>query len=393
MTKPEDIAAILSDLIGFHSVSARSNLPIIDYIERHLADFGVPSRRIPSPDGTKASLLATIGDTSVPGIVLSAHTDVVPVDGQDWTTPPFTATQRDGRIYGRGATDMKGFLAVVLAHVPDFVSATGATPIHLAFSYDEEVGCRGAPDLVAAIAALPARPALAIVGEPTSLRVARAHKGKIARRVVVIGRTGHSAMPHLAANAVEAAAAIATALRNLAREEEANPGDALFDPPFTTIHVGSIHGGSAVNLVPEKAVLEFEIRTLPGRDATPILARIDAVIEIERRALQARASEANILVEELSAYPALDSAADSAAARFVATLAHDHSPPGAVSFGTEAGIYAAAGIPTLVCGPGDMARGHKPDEWIGLDELAAAGSMMQRLAETIRHPLETDNPK
>jgi acetylornithine deacetylase len=381
-------AQILCELIRIESISANSNLDIIAYIERVLAAAGVTSRRVPSGDGNKASLLATIGPADKPGIVLSAHTDVVPVDGQAWTVPPFGGVIRDGRVYGRGATDMKGFLAVVLAAVPRLKQAATIAPVHLCFSYDEEVGCRGAPDLVRALMQSVVPPALAIVGEPTTMRVVRAHKGKVARRITVTGRTGHSAMPHRAANAVDAAAAIAYALRSLADEEIARGGDATFDPPFTTIHVGSLHGGSAVNLVPERAVLEYEIRTMPGRSAGDILARIDGLVDRERDRLRATAPEADIVSEEISAYPGLDIRADHAATLLIGRLADDPQPATTVAFGTEAGLYAQAGIPTLVCGPGDMARGHKADEWIGLDELEAADAMMVRLADLLRRPGE-----
>lgn len=384
----ERIAQILCELISIESISANSNLDIIAYIEKVLASSGVSARRVPSPDGRKASLLATIGPADRAGLVLSAHTDVVPVDGQAWTVPPFAGVIHDGRVYGRGATDMKGFLAVVLAAVPRLKETATAAPVHLAFSYDEEVGCRGAPDLVRALTQSVAPPALAIVGEPTAMRVVRAHKSKVARRLIFTGRTGHSAMPHRAANAVDAAAAIAHALRGLADAEVARGGDAAFDPPYSTIHVGSLHGGSAVNLVPERAVLEYEIRTMPGRDADEILARIDALIAVERGRLQRSASEADIVAEEMSSYPGLDTSVDHAAARLVARLAGDTQPATTVAFGTEAGLYAQAGIPTLVCGPGDMARGHKADEWIGIDELSASDAMMNRLSDLLRRSAE-----
>ena len=377
---------ILCSIIEMETVSSSSNLKMIEYIQDFLTRSGVSSQRVKSACGQKSSLFATIGDPNIPGVVLSAHTDVVPAEGQAWTVPPFRATCRDRRIYGRGATDMKGFLATVLAHVPQFVAAQGGYPLHLAFSYDEEVGCLGAPDLVRALTGAVALPALVIVGEPTSMRVARAHKGKIARRLSVTGRGGHSAMPHRAANAVEAAAALATGLRAIARAEAERPRDPAFDPPYTTVHVGSLHGGTAVNLVPDRASLEYEIRYLPGDDPASLLARIDTLVAAEREALRALAPEADIVSEELSAYPALDTPVDSAAVRAVVALAQDAGPPATVAFGTEAGIYAAAGIPAVVCGPGDMARGHKPDEWIGLDELGAACAMMDRLADMLRRP-------
>jgi acetylornithine deacetylase len=387
----ERIAQILRDLIRFDSISSNSNLDIIGYIEEMLHANGIPAQRVPSPDGCKASLLATIGPADRPGVVLSAHTDVVPVAGQAWSMPPFEGTMRDDRIYGRGATDMKGFVAVVLAHLPAFVAAAGRTPIHIAFSYDEEVGCRGAPDLVGALMQAVAPPALAIVGEPTTMRVVRAHKGKVARRLTVTGRAGHSAMPHRAANAVDAAAAIVHGLRNIAEVEMARGGDTAFDPPFTSVHVGSLHGGGALNIVPDRAVLEYEIRTLPGHDAGEILARVDALVETERQRLKAVATEADIVSEEMFSYPALDTGILDPATLQVARLAQDAQPPTTVSFGTEAGLYAQAGIPTLVCGPGDMARGHKTDEWIGLGELQAASAMMDRLAEWVRRPVEANS--
>jgi acetylornithine deacetylase len=389
MTPEKSTIEILNRLIGFASVSSESNLDIVAWIEDYLSQHGVTSRRIYDSTGRKASILATIGPAERAGIVLSAHTDVVPVAGQAWTSPPFTATGLDNRIVGRGATDMKGFIASVLAHVPHFKTAAIATPVHIALSYDEEVGCLGAPDLVAEIAAAPVKPALCIVGEPTGLRVGYAHKGKIARSVTVIGRGGHSALPHRAANAVFAAARIVAALEDLAlRTARAGPRDTAFDPPYTTIHVGSLHGGTALNFVPDRATLEFEIRYLPGTDMSVLLAQTDAAIAEAREGLKAQAPEASISVEELASYPALMSASGSAAIAAVQRLADRNDGATTVSFGTEAGLYAEAGIATVVCGPGDIARAHKADEWIGLDELAGADRMMQRLASQLGKPAE-----
>ncbi|MCS0494321.1 acetylornithine deacetylase [Ancylobacter sp. MQZ15Z-1] len=380
------LVELLSALIGFESVSARSNLPIVTFIADYLRTRGVESRLIPNAAGDKASLLATIGPADRPGLALSAHTDVVPVEGQDWSSPPFAATIRDGRLYGRGSTDMKGFLAVVLAAVPDFVAQASARPVHLCFSYDEEVGCAGAPDLVAATAALPVPPALCIVGEPTSLKVAHAHKGKFANRLVVTGRGGHSALPHRAANAVAAAARIACGLEAIGASLAQTLDDA-FDPPFTTVHVGSLHGGGALNLVPDRAVLEYEVRTVPGADAGVIRAQIDALVARVDAELKAQAPEAGIAVEPISAYPGLDTPADLPAAARLARLAGSNEAPVTLAFGTEAGLYFEAGIPTLVCGPGDIARAHKADEWVGLDELARAERLMRALARALG-----DNP-
>ncbi|WGD30253.1 acetylornithine deacetylase [Ancylobacter sp. WKF20] len=377
--------SLLADLVAFPSESARSNLPIVDYIEAYLASEGITARRIPNADGSKASLLATIGPVDRPGVALSAHTDVVPVAGQDWSSDPWTLTERDGRLYGRGSSDMKGFLAVVLAHVPLFRQTATHTPVHLCFSYDEELGCLGAPDLVAEVAALPVPPALCIVGEPTALKVARAHKGKFARRLTITGRGGHSALVNRAANAVEAAAEITVGLGVLGRSLRTETND-TFDPPWTSVHVGSLHGGSALNLVPDRAVMEFEARTLPGTDIDGLNARIALIIDEARARLVAQAPEAGIAMETLSDYPGLDTPEGSPATRLVAALAGDNGAPVTLAFGTEAGLYARAGIPTLVCGPGDIGRAHKADEWIGRDELGAAGTMMTRLAGHLGRP-------
>lgn len=382
----QEILTVLERLIAFDSVSSRSNLPIAAFIADYLASHGIDVMRVPNAEGDKTSLLATLGSARGPGIVLSAHTDVVPVEGQNWSRPPFEATRREGRIVGRGATDMKGFLALALAHAPRLRDAATATPVHLAFSYDEEVGCRGAPDLAKALASLPVRPALCIVGEPTGLKVIRAHKGKVARRLTIKGRGGHSSLPHRAANAVDAAATLAVGLRAIASELAAGPFTEGFDPPWTTLHIGSLHGGTALNLVPDAATLEFEIRSVPGTDVAALLARIDTLVERENQALQKLAPEAGITVETMLSYPALDTPAASAEAATVARLGGDTNPPGAVSFGTEAGIYAQAGIPTLVCGPGDIGRAHKADEWIGIDELMAGSRMLDRLAEQLGRP-------
>jgi acetylornithine deacetylase len=389
MAPEQSTIEILNRLIGFATVSSESNLDIVAWIEDYLSQHGVTSRRIFDRSGRKASILATIGPAERAGVVLSAHTDVVPVAGQDWTSPPFTATHRNGRIIGRGATDMKGFIASVLARVPQFKAAAIATPVHIALSYDEEVGCLGAPDLVAEVAAFPVKPALCIVGEPTGLGIGYAHKGKVARRVVVTGRGGHSALPHRAANAVFAAARIVTALQDLAlRTANAGQRDAAFDPPYTTIHVGSLHGGTALNFVPDRATLEFEIRYIPGSDVGALLAQADAAIAQARDDLKTQAPESDISVEDMASYPALMTASASAVVATAQRLADRTNSPTTVSFGTEAGLYAQAGIPTVVCGPGDIGRAHKADEWIGLDELTGADRMMQRLALQLGKPAE-----
>ena len=380
MTTPQTTPDILDALIGFPSVSSVSNLDIVVWIEHYLSRHGVVCRRVPDRTGRKASLLATIGPADKAGIVLSAHTDVVPVEGQNWSSPPFSATRRDGRIVGRGATDMKGFIACVLAQVPRFISHATATPIHISLSYDEEVGCLGAPELVDEVARLPVKPVLCVVGEPTGLRVVHAHKGKVARRVVFAGRGGHSALPHRATNAVMAAVRFCTFLDALAEKTRSGVADPDFEPAYTTIHVGSLHGGTALNLVPDRATVEFEIRDVPGTDVSALLTAIDGYLAREETALKAQAVEAGITVETMSSYPSLMTPKQSGAVAAVQSLTDAAEPAGTVSFGTEGGIYAKAGIPTVVCGPGDIGRAHKADEWIGIDELAEADRMMERLA-------------
>ena len=388
MDRLEATLAILDRLVGFPTVSARSNLDLVDYIEELLAHQGIKARRLGDGSGRKASLLATIGRLDQAGIVLSAHTDVVPAEEPSWSSPPFTATRSENRVYGRGTSDMKGFIAAVLAHADMFRRAATRTPVHLALSYDEEIGCRGAPDLVKATAALPVRPALCIVGEPTSLRVVSAHKGKVARRIRIAGRTGHSAMPHRAANAVFAAARIVAGLEDMAQELAHLTYDGIaFDPPYSTLHVGSLHGGTALNLVPDEAVIEFEIRSMPGEDVEGLLRRIDGLIDAQRRSLKRAAIEADILTEEISAYPGLVPPSDQTAVRTVSDLAGSAADLATVSFGTEAGLYSEALIPTVICGPGDMARAHKANEWIGFDELESANRMMARLARKLDQPI------
>lgn len=377
----------LSEFISINTVSTQSNISIIEYIESILRPIGYDLQRVPSPDGDKSALIAIAGDPARPGVIVSGHTDVVPADGQPWSSDPFTPRVANGRIYGRGATDMKGFLAVMLAHADSLSRAAGPTPVILAFSYDEELGCRGAPVLVDQIIRLPALPGLCIVGEPTRMRVANAHKGKTANRITFTGLTGHSAMPHKAVSALWSGASLALAIRAAAERLAVRGGGDGFDPPFSTLHVGSLKSGGALNLVPDVAVLEFELRNLPDLDVQAELAPILEMARSEGRALADQADVGGVRIEQISAYPGLFTDPRSPATRAVRSLAADTGPLQSLSFGTEAGIFSAAGIPTLVCGPGDMDRAHKADEWIGLDEMGAAGAMLERLASTLCAPL------
>ncbi|MHA6688625.1 acetylornithine deacetylase [Mesorhizobium sp. A556] len=379
MTK--EIQDVLNNLISFNTVSSLSNMSAVNYISNYLGRYTKNIRIIPDSVENKASILASFGPIDRPGVVLSGHTDVVPVDGQQWSSDPFDATFRNGRIYGRGATDMKGFVAVAVAHAKKFASAATALPIHIALSYDEELGCKGAPPLVRQVASLAGRQHLCIVGEPTSMIVVRGHKGKVARRIEIRGKGGHSSLPHKGANAAVAAAKIAVALDEIAKELKTQKSSEPFDPPWSTLHIGCLHSGTALNLIPDRAEVAFEIRSVPETAVESVLDRIeDRVAEI-RRELQGCAEEADIVVHATAAYPGLAIDARDEAVRMATRLAGSNAVPEIVSFGTEAGLFQAAGIPTVVCGPGHISRAHKPDEWIGIDELESAARMMERIAQ------------
>ncbi|WP_217578299.1 acetylornithine deacetylase [Mesorhizobium sp. GbtcB19] len=375
-----DSIRILERLIAFPTVSRDSNLDLIGYAAELLGANGIASRLIHSADGHKANLFATIGPADRPGIMLSGHTDVVPVDGQNWTLPPFAMTARDGRLYGRGAADMKGFVASALAASLKASKMALRTPLHLALSYDEEVGCLGVRDLIEMLSAAPQRPLLCIVGEPTDMQVATGHKGKLAARAVCRGREGHSALAPLALNAIHLGCDFVRALRDeqerLAREG-ARDGD--YDIPYTTVHVGKINAGVALNIVPNRCEVEFEIRNVAADDAAVILDRLrEAAARIAADAASI-APEAAIDIEITNTYPGLDTPATSEAVAFVKSLTGANSTM-KVAFGTEGGLFSRdLGTPAVVCGPGSMAQGHKPDEYVSVEQLRRCDEMLERL--------------
>ena len=372
--------AHLERLIAFDTVSRRPNLPLVAYLEETLTAAGLTCSRVPSGEEGKAGLLAFLGPRDHPGLLLSGHTDVVPVEGQRWSSDPFRAACRDGRVFGRGATDMKGFLACMTAVAEAVAEERLPQPLLLAFSWDEEVGCRGVPRLVEALLEQAAPPLGCLVGEPTGMRVGDAHKGKIGLRCTIRGREAHSALPHLGANAVFAAAELvawlAAEARRLASEGRREDG---FEPPYTTVNVGTIEGGSELNIVPNRCTFCCEFRTLPGEEPESHAARLRRHAE-ERvlPELRRTAPEAAITFETLLAYPGLRADPERPFARRCLALA-DAGEPVKLSFGTEAGHFARAGIPSLVCGPGDIARAHKPDEHVTLEELAACLAFLERL--------------
>ncbi|MFW3898387.1 acetylornithine deacetylase [Pseudomonas bharatica] len=376
---------LLARLIAFPTVSRDSNLELIAFIRDYLASHGVDSELFLNDEGTKANLFATIGPRDRGGVVLSGHTDVVPVDGQAWTVEPFAMSERDGRLYGRGAADMKGFIACVLAAVPAFVAAPLRTPVHLAFSYDEEVGCLGVRSMLAALEQRPHKPVLCLIGEPTELKPVLGHKGKLAMRCQVHGAACHSAYAPYGVNAIEYAARLIGKLGEIG-ERLAAPElhDERFDPPFSTVQTGVIKGGRALNIVPAECEFDFEVRALPGFDAQVVADELERFAEAELvPKMQAVEPATGVSLRPLSAYPGLATAPDSEAARVLAMLSGSDGF-GTVAFGTEGGLFEQAGIPTVVCGPGSMDQGHKPDEFVSLEQLRGCDEMLGRLLVYLR---------
>lgn len=373
-------SSILAKLVAFDTTSRNSNLALIDWVEAYLAEHGVAAKRVYDETGQKANLWATIGPAEKPGYILSGHTDVVPVDGQDWTSDPFVLRQAEGRLYGRGAADMKGFLACCLAMVPAMARAGLRRPIHLAFSYDEEVGCVGVRGLIDWLNEQPVRPEACFVGEPTGMGVVIAHKGKRSLEVHVTGRGCHSSLAPEGVNAVDYAAMLAVEIRRIGERLAHGPADPLFDVPVSTAHTGFLHGGTALNIVPDQAELAFEFRVLPGEDAGALAAEVEAIArDVLTPAMQAVAPEAKIDFRPLSSFPALDTPADAEVTRLAKRLAgrNDHAK---VAYGTEGGLFQErGGIPSVVVGPGHIAQAHKPDEFIEMAELARCTAFIERL--------------
>ncbi|QLF93438.1 acetylornithine deacetylase [Pseudomonas sp. ABC1] len=373
---------LLADLIAFDTTSRASNLLLIDYVRGYLGGLGIASELLFNEDGSKANLYARIGPDGPGGVMLSGHSDVVPVDGQAWTLPPFALSERDGRLYGRGTADMKGFIACVLASLPAFLRKPLRLPLHIAISYDEEVGCLGVRSLVEHLRASPEWPAICLIGEPTGMRPVLGHKGKLAMRCEVHGAACHSAYAPQGVNAIEYAARLIGRLGEIGqRLAVPERQDERFDPPFSTVQTGVIQGGSALNIVPAECRFDFEMRALPGDDPQTVAAELRDYAEDELLPrMRAVSAASDIRFSELSAYPGLFTDPGSDAARLLALLCgrDDFST---VAFGTEGGLFDAAGIATVVCGPGSMEQGHKPDEFVSLEQLAACDALLARLAE------------
>lgn len=371
---------LLAQLIAFDTISANSNLELIAYVEEYLAAHGVVSERVVDEDTTKANLFATIGPDSTGGIGLSGHTDVVPVAGQNWTSDPFEMVERDGRLYGRGACDMKGFLACVLAHVPDFVARDLSVPIHLLFSYDEEVGCTGVRPMIAEFGRRLVKPRLIVVGEPTSMAVVDAHKGIHAFVTEITGREAHSSMPQLGVDAIHMAGRMVTEIGRIAAELEARQDGPRFLPPYTTLNVGRITGGDALNIIPRHARLDWHFRNVPQTDPEEIPARVARFAETELLpGMRAVAEDTGIETQKVNTVPAFQAPAGSEALSLALNLAGQNELF-AVCYGTEAGLFENAGCPSIVCGPGDIAQAHAADEFVSEAQLAACDAFLERLA-------------
>ncbi|KQT87659.1 acetylornithine deacetylase [Methylobacterium sp. Leaf469] len=384
--RPETLD-LLARLVAFDTESSKSNLALIDFVCGYLADLGVPHVRIPDATGSKAAVFATIGPMIDGGIVLSGHTDVVPVTGQAWSTDPFTLRVADGRAYGRGAVDMKGFCALALAAVPDFRAADLKRPIHILLSYDEETTCLGVADTIARFGADLPRPGAVIVGEPTDLEVADAHKSIVTYMTTVHGHEAHSAKPMLGANAVMAAADLVSELNRIADAMIAR-GDASgrFDPPATTVHVGTISGGTARNILPKLCTFHWEFRGLPDLDMSEIPALFQAKVDsVLRERLNRYGDYGRIETLEEVAVPGLAPEPGSAAEHLALRVAgRNHTV--SVPYATEAGRFQVAGIPTVVCGPGSIDQAHQPDEYITLAAMEAGEAFMRRLIDECRVP-------
>jgi acetylornithine deacetylase len=379
---------IFEQLMRHDTVSARPNMQLMHWIKARLEDAGITVTLIPDAEGQKANLYATVGPEGQGGVMLSGHTDVVPVEGQAWTKPPFALTEEDGRYYGRGAADMKGFCALAIDAMLKAAKRPLKVPLHLALSYDEEIGCMGVRSLVAMLEKAPVKPRFCIVGEPTNMQVATGHKGKIALRAICIGREGHSALAPLALNALHLAADFMGEVRALQAQVAAEgPFDGDYDVAYSTIHVGKLQGGVQVNIVPNTATLDFEIRSLAEHDPETLILSLRAAADRITAPLKAAFPEAEIRVERLWDYPGLGTPSDAQVVNFVKSLTGANGTI-KVAFGTEGGLFSQRlGIPTVICGPGSMAQGHKPDEFVTVEQMARCEAMLEALLARLEYGL------
>ena len=380
MTTLDRTREILGDLIGFPTISADGNLELIAYAAALLSEAGAALSISRDESGAKANLFATLGPPMNGGIVLSGHTDVVPVDGQEWTGDPFVMAERDDRLYGRGACDMKGFIAACLAMAPAFAEADLKRPLHFAFTYDEEIGCFGARALVDELAKAEFMPSVAIIGEPTEMQVIEGHKGCYEYTTEFTGLEGHASTPDRGVNAVEYAARYIARLMGLAEQLKLRaPNESRFDPPWTTVQVGKMQGGAARNVIAGSCEVEWEMRPVQKTDADFVKSDLrDYVDTVLRPAMKAVTPLADIVTRTIGEVEGLKVASESEARDIVSELT-GATGADVVAFGTEAGLFQSAGMSAVICGPGSIAQAHKPDEYIALDQLQACMDMLGKL--------------
>ncbi len=383
---------LLAKLISFDTVSRHPNRALMDFVSDWLAQRGIEAQLIPNTDGSKANLYATVwpkapAHRTTRGIVLSGHTDVVPIDGQTWSVPAFDMIERDNRYYGRGTADMKGFVACAMSAMSNAASLPLTTPLHLALSYDEEIGCVGVRSLIDTLSRFTVQPKLCIVGEPTEMAVATRHKGKCAARAAFQGQEGHSALAPHHLNAIHMACDFIAGLRTLQQQLAAqHPQPEGLEVPYSTVHAGLINGGTALNIVPNRCTVDFEIRNAAGEDAGQLLETIMTLAHRSIEHYRASFPEAAVSFDVFNEYPGLDTPEDSWAVQFMKSLTGaNHCTE--VAFGTEAGLFSSKlDIPSVVCGPGSMAQGHKPDEFISIEQMDHCEQVLQRLLKYLCGP-------
>lgn len=377
--------AMLEKLVSFDTTSSRTNLELIHWVQDYLSSYGIKSTLVHDATKNKANLHAVVGPEDKAGVVLSGHTDVVPVEGQAWDSDPFKLRDHDDLLYARGTCDMKGFIAIALAKLPEMVKKPLASPIHFALSYDEEVGCLGAHSLADFVAGLPVKPNLCVVGEPTMMKAITGHKGICDFRCTVRGKESHSSLAPYAVNAVEAAAELVTYIKGVAkRMASEGPFNRQFDPPFTTLQTGILRGGTAVNIVPNNCEIGFEIRNIPEVDPETLIEEIRqyAFKNIEPR-MKDIDPKSGFEFKTAASVKAFDIANDNPAVDLVLSLSGANTTE-KVSFATEAGIFHAKGIPTVVCGPGSIAQAHKPNEFIAKEQILKCENFLDRLLDKLR---------
>ena len=373
---------MIEKLVSFDTVSRHSNMALIDFVRDYLKGHGVDSHLVPNEDGSKANLYATVGPNVTGGVVLSGHTDVVPVDGQPWDTDPFELTEKDGRLYGRGTCDMKSFYAIALAMVPDMLERGLKAPIHFALSYDEEVGCTGAPSMIAELAEVLPQPRAVIVGEPTNMEIVNAHKGVNGFLTTVIGHEAHSSQVHRGVSAVMNSARMINFLENMMLENKAksDPGNG-FEPPYTTIHVGMVNGGTAMNIISRKCEFCWDVRNIPEDDPMTFRDRFEDYCQTELLPVMREiAPECDITTIATSGAPALRPETDSPAEELCKALSGKNSVS-AVPYGTEAGQFQEVGFSTVVCGPGSIDQAHQPNEFIEISQVRECEAFLAKLID------------